>query len=1075
MKSLPLKPHFPLQVVLIVPFLLQIMLAVGLVSWLSFRNAHEMLETMVERLTTEIGSEVEQRLSSYLELPHRVNRSHLGAIKSGLLEVENLDGWDYYLWEKIQQVPELSFTAIANNQGEQRTGERLADGTLVINTVTPSDRHTFRSYNTDNQGNRTTLATQLSDRDPRKRPWYLTAVETGKPTWSNPDISYLEPVLLISALQPLDIDTDGRVEGVINTTLKLNQLGQFLSKINLGETGKILILDRQNNLIASSTQETPFNPDTKTLLPITQSQDLLTRQLIDLLHTHQTALSIPTLTTLSLDGEHYFAHIIPYADPYGLEWKIVLFVPESNFNATLESHKQHILVVCISALIVAVGLGLLTSRWIADPILQLREASAAFASGKRRNSVQVQGIQELDTLAQTFNEMAAQIGNQLEILEQQVAERTHLLTQHNQVLSELAGDSQLHKGDLNQSLPKLTEAIAQILKVDRTSIWLIEPESTLWYCADLFIPALGSHTQGDLLPIQDYPRYAQALKTQNVISVNDACNDERTSELKETYLAPLGIHSMLEIPIRRQQTLLGVMCMETTQPRHWTQEEPNVARSIGDLVNLAIESYHRQQAEIALKAAKEAADKANQAKSEFLANMSHELRTPLNGILGYTQILKRMSDLKPKQREGIMVIEDAGSHLLTLINDVLDLAKIEARKMELLPREIHFPSFISGVAEVIRIQAEEKGLAFGCVIDPNLPQGIDIDDKRLRQVLLNLLGNATKFTNQGEIVFSVIHLSQISPASTATLRFEIGDTGVGMNPEQIQKIFLPFEQVGANSHKHEGTGLGLAITRQIVQMMGGKIEVQSQLDVGSQFSFEINVPVAKNWSISSTQNEQGKIIGYVGQRQKILVVDDKIVNRKVILEVLSPLGFEVAQAKNGQLGLEHYHQFQPDFIITDLVMPELDGFEMVRQLRQSGDNRVIILASSASVLKQDQENSLVAGCNDFLPKPVDIELLLRKLKKYLNLTWIYEEVPEANSPPSLGSSVELVYPPQEELQGLVKTAAVGYIDGIEAEVARLRALDTIYYPFCDRIMEFISEFDDQGIIAFITQEYPLSI
>ncbi|MDJ1168627.1 ATP-binding protein [Roseofilum sp. BLCC_M154] len=1078
MKYLPFKPHFPLQVVLIVPFLLQITIAVGLVSWLSFRSAHEMLENMVERLTTEIGSEVEQRLSSYLELPQRVNRSHLGAIQSGLLEVENLEQWDYYLWNKIQQVPELSFTAISNSQGGQRTGERLGDGSLVINTVTPSDRHTFRSYNTDSQGNRTTLALELSDRDPRKRPWYLTALATGKATWSNPHVSYLEPVLLISALQPIDIDNNGIVEGVLNTTLKLSQLGQFLSQIDLGRTGKIVILDRQGNLIASSTQETPFDPETKTLLPITQSQDTLTRQLIDLLQSQNITLNnltSPTLTQITLEGEHYFSRILPYTDSYGLEWSIIVFLPESNFTTEIQSYQQQILIVCIAALIIATALGVFTSQWIAHPICQLRNASAAFASGRRQNLVQAQGIQELEILAQTFDEMATQIANQLDILEQQVAERTHLLTQHNQVLAELAGDPRLHQGDLNQSLPQLTEAIAQILQIDRSSIWLVEPESKLWRCADLFIPPLRTHTQGDLLAIQNYPHYAQILQTQNVIAIEDAWTDERTSELKDIYLVPWGIHSLLEIPLRRHQNLIGVMCIESTQPRNWTQEEQNVARSIGDLVSLAIESYHRHQAEISFKAAKEAADKANQAKSEFLANMSHELRTPLNGILGYTQILQRMDDLKPKQREGITIIEQAGSHLLTLINDILDLAKIEAGKMELLPRDIHFPSFINGVAEVIRIKTEEKNLTFSSFSDPNLPQGIYVDDKRLRQILLNLLGNATKFTDRGEILFSVWHTGDIPPRSTATLHFEICDTGVGMTPDQIQSIFLPFEQVGANSKKHEGTGLGLAITRQIVQIMGGEIEVKSQPGIGSQFSFEIEVPISQNWGLSSRQTQQGKIIGYLGQRQKVLVVDDKIVNRRVILEFLSTLGFELAEAENGQVGLEQYNRLQPNLIITDLVMPELDGFEMVRKIRQSPDRKVIIMASSASVLQQDQDNSLVAGCNDFIPKPVDLEFLLHKLQKYLHLTWIYEEVATDLSTASSENSDRVIYPPQDQLQELFNAATVGYIDGIEAEVIRLRAIDPAYHPFCDRIMDLSSEFDDQGILHFIAKKYSLSL
>jgi len=506
--------------------------------------------------------------------------------------------------------------------------------------------------------------------------------------------------------------------------------------------------------------------------------------------------------------------------------------------------------------------------------------------------------------------------------------------------------------------------------------------------------------------------------------------------------------------------------------RPWSDAEIELVRELAEQVGTAI-AHGTLYKELEL--AREQAEEVSRLKSEFLASTSHELRTPLNGMIGFLKlILEGMADDPEEQREFIQEAHNSALHLLNIINDILDIAKIEAGKMELLPREIHLSSFISGVAEVIRIKAEEKGLAFCCATDPNLPSGICVDDKRLRQVILNLLGNATKFTDEGEILFSVIHTGDIPPVSTATLRFEIRDTGVGMTPDQIQKIFLPFEQVGANSRKHDGTGLGLAITRQIVQMMGGQIEVESQYGVGSQFSFEINVPVAQDWAMSSTKTEQGKIINYVGTRKKVLVVDDKMVNRKVIAEVLSPLGFELAEAENGQLGLEQYERFQPDFIITDLVMPELDGFEMVRQLRQNGEDRVIILASSASVLKQDQDNSLVAGCNDFLPKPIDVELLLHKLKKHLHLTWVYEEVLTDASSASSKDSRELVYPPQNELQELLQCASVGDIEGIETEVIRLGTLDPKYRPFCDRITDLASEFDDQGIVDFIHQAYPRS-
>lgn len=475
-----------------------------------------------------------------------------------------------------------------------------------------------------------------------------------------------------------------------------------------------------------------------------------------------------------------------------------------------------------------------------------------------------------------------------------------------------------------------------------------------------------------------------------------------------------------------------------------------------------------------LKTAKEVADNANRAKSEFLANMSHELRTPLNGILGYTQILQRSGNLAGKELKGIEVIGQCGSHLLNLINDILDLSKIEARKMELHPSEFHFLSFLQGVGEMCRIRAEEKGVTFEFLPECDLPKAIIADEKRLRQVLLNLLGNSIKFTESGKV--SLIVKSQ--PALNAQegiktrvyrrFRFQVVDTGVGMTSEQLTKVFNPFEQVGSVKKQGEGTGLGLSISQQIVELMQGKLEAISEPGMGSTFWFDVEFPESDG-AVEAIQKEStGTVIGYKGDRKTILVVDDNEENCSVLVNLLEPLGFTVLTADNGRTALDCAANSSLDLVITDIAMPVMTGIEFLEQFRKVPEfEHIGVLVSSASVSLSSKRQSQQAGGNGFIPKPIQAEELFGAIQQQLAIEWSYESALKKTCVSDDRQPTHLCYPKAEILSHLRSLAESGDIFGLADEAKSLADRQPDLAPFCHQLIELADNFEILPIQDFL--------
>ena len=892
----------PLRLVLVVPFVLQVFATVGLTGYLSLRNGQIAVNDVSSQLREEIGDRINQQVLSYLERPYIAGQAIVAAAQEGQLDLTDVTKLERTFWRLVSQGT-IEFMQIGLADGTGITLENTPKDGIVSRIGSKANLPQREIYQLNDRGQQTRLVETQAKFDPRTRPWYKTAEKAGKPTWSSqPYLSQVDKLVTISLSQPI-YDNNRVLLGIQNSNFRISKIHTFLSQLKVGQTGQTFIIDQSGNLIASSKIENPYIIDLKKQdlqqIPAVKSENSVisaTAQAILDRFGNFNAITQSQQLDFWLANQHQLVQVSAIRDERGIDWLSVIVVPESDFMAQINANTRTTILLCLVALGLATILGIYTSRWITSPILKLQKASEAIASGSLDQTVAVKGIDELEALAGSFNQMAGQLRTSFTELETRVEERTAELT-----------------------------------------------------------------------------------------------------------------------------------------------------------------------------IAKEAADNANQAKSDFLANMSHELRTPLNGILGYAQILERTKTIPEKERHGVNIIHQCGSHLLTLINDILDLSKIEARKLELTSKAIHLPSFLQGVVEICRVRSDQKGIEFIYQPDTNLPTGIITDEKRLRQVLLNLLGNSIKFTDKGSVTLKVDVIESNAARPLPQLKFQAIDTGVGIASDQVNKLFQAFEQVGDRKRHAEGTGLGLAISQRIVELMGGKIQVESHLGIGSNFYFEVALPIATDWAQKSSVKDGRTIIGYEGPPRHILIVDDRWENRSVLANLLEPLGFTFTEAENGQEGLEKAIEKLPDLVITDLAMPVMDGFEMLKQLRKSEDIKHLrVIVSSASVAEIDQQKSLDMGGDDFLAKPVDAEELLTLLAKHLQLIWKYD-VTELTTSNNEVSTKELLPPSAADLQILLELAEDGFLIELAETAAQIGQKDQRYQLFIQQVIQLAKQFQTEKIEELIQQ------
>ncbi len=815
------------------PFVVQIVSAVGLVGYLSFKNGQQAVTEMANQLMAKTDRLVTQRLNSYLILPHQINQTNSNAVKLGLLNLDDYSTNQRFFWNQVKTY-NVGYISYALQNGAFAGAGYWQKYGLIIEEITPRTQFKLHSYTTDREGNRQQRIAKADEYNPLKEPWYTETAKARRPIWSsvynwndNPSI------LSVSANAPL-FDRRNQLVGVMSVDLLLAELSHFLAKLKISPNGRVFIIERDGSVIATSSDQKPFTlvNDVAQRLNVVNSSDRLIQATAGQLKQRYgdfDKIQKSQQFIFSLDQQRQFAEVTPWTDQYGLDWLVVVAVPESDFMGQINANTRTTILLCLLALGVSTLVGLLTARWITQPIARLNQAAKNLAGGDWEQSITLNRSDEVGQLAAAFKHMAQQLQTAFTTLEQQVGERTAQLAQ-----------------------------------------------------------------------------------------------------------------------------------------------------------------------------AKAAAEVANQAKSSFLANMSHELRTPLNAILGFSQLLSRPTTTESDRQEGLRLIQTSGEHLLSLINDVLDISKIEAGRTTFNPVNFDLHQLLNDVQEVFALRAEDKGLGLKLELQPDVPQYVRTDSLKLRQVLINLISNAIKFTQAGGIAIRVRagrardaeKTSQIATLTApACLYFEIEDTGPGISPEELKRLFEPFFQTQTGRNSQEGSGLGLSISCKFVELMGGQLSVKSQVGQGSIFTFNPAIEVVAASELPTPTPSQRVIsLAPAQPRWRIMVVDDNPTNRLLVTKLLTKVGFEVQQAENGQMAIQIWQGWQPHLIFMDMRMPVMDGHQTTLQIKATPQGQAtVVVALTASTFEGERAIVLSAGCDDFMRKPFKEPTLFEIIQKHLGVVYQYED------------------------------------------------------------------------------------
>jgi len=976
-----MRKKIPLHLILTLQFVLQVLGIVGLVGYFSYRSGSAAVGDIAHRLMTETGDRIVDNFNHYLKIPYQINENSIEELTSGEINPNDLDQLHRYLILTKQKYPEVSTLVWGSPQGDflfihQVTATEIQLGSPLIHTnrpfleagrSDPQDSTRFHSYKITPAGELGEYLQTVENMPVQQRPWYRDAMTAGKPAWSQPFQLGITNQLTINASAPV-YDQQQNLLGVFGVNITLERLDKFLATLSISKHSEIVIIERNGLMIANSVGEDSFTVS----LPVAEgnatpgrgqferrsvleSDRPILREAAQALQTQLgnfATIEKPenlTFTTKNAAltkalGRFYYLRVIPYQDPHGLDWLIVAVVPASDFMAAIYQNVRRTLLLCGLALIISIVSSLWLARRIVRSLSRLTEASQNFMTEKHEQAIQPTRIAEIATLAEAFQEMMVAI---------QAAEQLR----------------QNYTHDLEAQVALKTVALTEAQKLAHTGSWEVNlsDHSVTW-----------SDEVYRIHEAEDYPRTSRP--DQEILKIHPQDQAHYQQEVMDRVRSGQPFDTDVKIITHK-----GNIRFLHIQGKPVCNPAGKMVKFIGTTTDITA----RKQTEQALIEAKEAAEAANQAKSIFLANMSHELRTPLNAILGYPTLLLQSDHLRSQDREYIHTIERSGEYLLSLINQILDLSKIEAGRIILNISTFQIHDLLNDLETMLKPQAEAKGLSLTITKTRDLPNLIKIDGVKLQQVLINLLNNALKFTDNGTVALRVEAIAPHQPNSPQRLRFTIADTGVGIAPEELDSLFEAFVQTESGRNSHGGTGLGLAISQKFIALMGGELQVTSEVGKGTTFTFDVP------WEDLPDQLHQAnpEIVRWqlaTGQpAYRILVVDDVAENREVLAKLLELWGLTVFEARDGEEAIAQNQQHHPDLIFMDMKMPKLNGFNAIQKIQQVAlDPMPKMIAFTASAFEEDRQKILAAGCDDFICKPFQQEEILNCLTRHLDAQFI---------------------------------------------------------------------------------------